>query len=239
MTQDTTFGATMTAEPPSPVLPMADEADAPDNRRKLMIVGGAGGALVLVIVAFFLLKGGSSSSDESFVVPHHKRPVPAASAAATKPVKLPKHVKAPVGRDPFKALYVAPVSGGAAGAGSTAAGGSTSTSTSAGGSTSTTTTPTTTTGGTTTTTKSSTPTYKPVWIQFKGVSGTTATFVIGYSNGKTLKALRFAVKASTTHAVTFAGSFALESLRNGVATLKYGDGSPFQLDKVHNTMVVG
>ena len=228
MTQETVaFGATQVAEPPAPLLPVNDEGQASDNRRKLMIAAGVGGALVLAIVAFFLLKGGgSASSDNAFVVPHHKAPAPAAPAAS-KPVKLPKHVKAPVGRDPFKALYVAPV---AAPAGAAAAGSTTTTSGS--------TTPTTSTTGTTTTTTSA-PKYKPVWVQLKGVTGSTVTFIVGYSNGKSLKALRYSVTASTTHAVSFAGLFALESLRNGVATVKFGDGSPFQLDRTHNVMVVG
>jgi hypothetical protein len=222
-------GATQMAEPPAPVLPDSEVSSGDDNRRKLIIVGAAVGVLLLGLVAFFLMKGGSSaSSDGGFVVPHHR--VPVAAAAQPPAVKLPKHVVAPVGRDPFKALYTAPVAA-AAGAGAT----STTTSTTGG------TSPTTTsTGGTTTTTGGTTatqaPTYHAVWVQMKWVGTSAATFDVGYSNGKTLKAVRY-VGVKVSH--TFAGSFELLSVRNGVATLKYGDGSPFQVDRTHNTMVVG
>lgn len=225
MSQQTfTPGGTQVAEPPAPVLPEGDSVPSgDDNRRKLMVVGAAVGVLVLAIVAFFLLKGGgSSSSDNGFVVPHH---VPKAAAAAAQPpvVKLPRHVTAPVGRDPFKALYVAPV---AAAPGSTTTGGTTSTTT--GGTT------TTTTGGSTTPTTTTTPTYHPVWVQLKSVTATSATFDVGLSNGKTLKAVRYSgVKPLHTFR-----TFELLSIHSGVVTVKYGDGTPFQLDKSRNTMVV-
>src|SRR4051794_41076185 len=110
MSQQTfTSGGTSLAEPPAPVLPMDDSGGAgDDNRRKLLVVAAGVGVVVLAIVAFFLLKsGGSSSKDETFQVVHHPRSsVPAAQQPVTK---LPRHVTAPIGRDPFKALYVAPV----------------------------------------------------------------------------------------------------------------------------------
>ena len=230
MSQQTfTPGATQVAEPPAPLLPSGEAGNGgDDNRRKLMVVGAAVGVVVLAIVAFFLLKGGgsSSSSDAGFVAPHHTRhPVPAAAAPAV--VKLPKHVAAPIGRDPFKALYTAPdASGPAAGTGSTtqqSTGGTTTTST--GGST----TPTST--GTTTTKA----TYHPVWIQLKSFTSTTATFDVGYSNGKTLKAVRYS-GVKPLH--TFASSFELLSIHSGFVTLKFGDGSPFELDRTRNAMVV-
>jgi hypothetical protein len=227
MSQQTfTPGGMQVAEPPAPLLPTDESVSGgDDNRRKLMMVGAAVGVLVLAIVGFFLLKGGgsSASSDSGLLVPHH---APKAAPAAPAPVvKLPKHVAAPVGRDPFKALYTAPVA---------AAGGSTGTSTSTR-TTPTTTTPSTTTSGAGTTTTSA-PTYHPVWVQLKAISGSTATFDVGFSNGKTLKAVRYTgVKALHT----FAGSFELLSIRNGVVTVKYGDGTPFQLDKTRNSMVVG
>ena len=220
-------GGTQLAEPPAPVLPSGDsDSGGDDNRRKLMIVGAAVGVLVLGIVAFFLMKGGSSSnSDQTFTITHHPR---SSTPTAAQPpvVKLPKHVAAPVGRDPFKALYEAPAAAPAGPSTTTAGSGSTQTST--GGST----TPTTSGTGTTPTTV----TYRPVWVQMRALTSTAATFDVGYSNGKTLKAIRYS-GIKPLH--TFASRFELLSIRNGVATVKYGDGTPFQLDRTHNTMVVG
>lgn len=229
MSQQTfTPGGSQVAEPPAPVLPAGDSGSGgDDNRRKLMAVGAAVGVLVLAIAAFFLLKGGGSPSADSFVVPHHT-PKAAAAPAQAPVVKLPRHVAAPVGRDPFKALYTAPVAA-AAGA-PTAAPGSTSTTTSTGG-----TTTTTTSGGTTSTPTTTTTSYHPVWVQLRSFTATAATFDVGYSNGKTLKAVRF---TGVKPLQIFGRSFELLSIRNGVVTLKYGDGSPFQLDQSHNTMVV-
>jgi hypothetical protein len=226
MTQQTfTPGGVRVAEPPAPILPEGNIDGGGDNRRKLQMVGAAAGVAVLAIVAFFLLKGGGSpATDKAMVVPHHP-PKVAAAPAQPPVVKLPKHVAAPVGRDPFKALYTAPV---AAAPGTTSASSSTSTTPATGG-----TTPTTTTTGTGTTT--TTPTYHPVWVQLKSFTTTAATFDVGYSNGKTLKAVRFS-GIKPLH--TFGSHFELLSIRNGVVTVKYGDGSPFQLDRSHNTMVV-
>ena len=221
--QTVNFGGTAVAEPPAPVLPVDDvDSASGDNRRKLLLVGAGVGVLVLVIVAFFLLKGGgSASSGDSggFVVPHH--PAKPAAAAPAAPVTLPKHVTAPVGRDPFKPLYVQPAAAPSAAA-------------------STSTTSTTSTGGSTTTTTSSTPTYHPVWIQLKSVSATSATFQVGYSNGKSLRAVSYTVKAPASGSkTTFASSqFALLSDRSGSVTVQYGDGTPMKLDMQHNFMVV-
>jgi hypothetical protein len=213
---------TQVAEPPAPLLPGNDSGSAGDaNRRKLQLAGVGAGIVVIAIVAFFLLKGGGApATDAVTFVPHH---TPKAAAAAQPPVvKLPKHVTAPAGRDPFKALYTAPVA---------AAAGSTTTPT--GG---TSTTPTTPTTSTTTTAPAPKPTYQPVWVKLHSITTSTATLDVGYSNGKTLRAVRYTgVKVSHT----FAGSFELLSVRNGVATLKFGDGSPFMLDRTHNFMVVG
>src|SRR3954469_4883555 len=219
-------GGTQVAEPPAPFLPDNDAGSGgDDNRRKLIIVGAAVGVAVLAVVAFFLMKGGGSSSgsDSSFTVPHRTHTT--TPAAAQPPVvKLPKHVTAPVGRDPFKVLYTAPATGGLPGS-TTGAGGTTSTTT--GGTT-------TTTGGSTTPTTTTTPTYHPVWVQLKSVTATSATFDVGLSNGKTLKAVRYSgVKPLHTFR-----TFELLSIHSGVVTVKYGDGTPFQLDKSRNTMVV-
>lgn len=231
MTEQTVpFGGTAVAEPPAPLLPLeSDETGDADNRRKLVIVGAAVGVLVLVIAAWFLLKGGGSSDTASGLVPSHHVPVAGNSAApaAAHPVKLPKAFKGTVGRDPFKALYVAPAGGG------TTAGTTTATSSSTG-STTGTTTPTTTgsTTGTTTTPTATTPTYHPVWLQLKSVYGSKwANFVVGYSNGKTLKTVNyFHVMAPTTSNKTvFANVFALLSIQGGNATVQFGDGTPVDI----------
>jgi len=229
MSQQTfTPSGTQVAEPPAPVLPGDAGGTGDDNRRKLMVVGAAVGVLVLAIVAFFLMKGGSSNKDASFTPSPIQHSGIAAAPAKPAVVKLPRQVSAPVGRDPFKALYVAPAAGPAGGSAS-----STTTQSSSSGTSSTTTTA----GGTTTsTTTTAKATYHPVWVQLKGVPTTSATFVVGYSNGKTLKAVQYSLVKPLR---TFAGSFELLSIRNGEATLKYGDGSPFTLDSKHNFMVVG
>ena len=73
------------------------------------------------------------------------------------------------------------------------------------------------------------------------ITSTTATFDVGYSNGKTLRAVRYSnVKAPAAGKQTvFASTFALFRIHDGVATLRFGDGSPFLLDMTHNYMVVG
>ena len=237
MSQQTfSSGGTQVAEPPAPVLPAGDSGAGDDNRRNLMIVGAVVGVVVLALVAFFLLKGGgsSASTDSSFAVPHHTRhAAPAAQAPAV--VKLPKHVAAPVGRDPFKPLYVAPAAasapGSTGGTGSAAAGsGATQTTTS--GSTATS-------GGTTTTTSGGTTSpvvYHPVWVKLKSLTATTATFDVGYSNNKSLKVLHY---SGIKQLQTFASTFELLSVRNGAASVRYGDGSPFSLTLAHPTMIVG
>lgn len=230
--QTVNFGGAALAEPPAPILPPGDhEGSGTENRRNLMIVGAIVGVLVLGIVAFFLLKAGGSpsKSGDGFVAPHH--PARPAVAAAPAPVTLPKHVAAPVGRDPFKALYVAPA------AAPSAAPGSTTTTTA---SSSTSSTSTSTSSGSGSTSTSTTATYHPVWVELHSITSTTATFDVGYSNGKTLRAVRYSgVKAPAPGSrTTFAGSFALLSIRSGSAVVQYGDGTPVRLDTTHDFMVV-
>jgi len=221
MSQQTfTPGGTQVAEPPAPVLPEGDSGPVEDgNRKKLMVVGAVLGVLVLAIVAFFLLKGGgSSSSDNGFVVPHHTTK-PAAPSAQAPVVKLPKHVSVPVGRDPFKPLYVQPAAAPAA----------TTTGTS-----SSTTGTTTTTGGSTSTTTTSAPSsaWAPVAIQLVSVNGTSsATFKVTYSNGSKSKAVDYVNVQAPKNALrtSFGKVFALLSIQDGTATVQYGDGSPFDL----------
>lgn len=237
--QTVNFGEAAVAEPPAPMLPGDDlDTSSGDNRRKLMMVGAGVGVLVIAIVAFFLLKGGGSpaASAAGGLIPHGhpaKSAAGAATGATAAPVTLPKHVAAPVGRDPFKPLYVQPASGGT-GPGAASASSST-TSTSAGTAPSSTSTS----GGTSTTTSSAS-SYHPVWVQLKSVSSTSATFEVGYSNGKSLQGKLFTVKAPVSGSTTsFAGGhFTLLSDRNGSVFVQYGDGTPMKLDMQHNFMVV-
>jgi hypothetical protein len=83
------------------------------------------------------------------------------------------------------------------------------------------------------------PIYRPVWIRLTHVGAKGATFDIGYSNHHTLKVLEVRVKAPTTGTPRiFAKDFALLRLSGGTAVLQFGDGSPFQLDRTHNVMIV-
>jgi hypothetical protein len=86
--------------------------DGERSRKAVLVAGGVAAALVLGAGGWFLLGGNSSSTDAAFV--SHR---PAARPAAVKPKAAPKAVvkklptayKAPLGRDPFRALYVLPV----------------------------------------------------------------------------------------------------------------------------------
>lgn len=212
---------TAVAEPPAPILPVGfdDEDGGNDNRRKLMIVGAALGVLVLAVVAFFLLKGGGSSpSSDSFAVPtHHHAPKTAAAPANPGAVTLPKIVTNAGGKDPFKPLYVPPAAKPSAPVQSATT------------PTTLTTVPAGSTGGTTT---APAPAYAPVWIELVSVSGTkSATFTVGYSNGKSLRTSTFSNVLAPTNSLRtdFGGVFSLLSIQDGQATVQFGDGSPFDL----------
>jgi hypothetical protein len=73
-----------------------------------------------------------------------------------------------------------------------------------------------------------------VWVELVRTSGTkSATFVVGYSNGKSLITKTFsnvlAPKAGSTSGTTFAKRFALLSVQNGEATIQFGDGTPMDI----------
>jgi hypothetical protein len=246
MTEHTVpMAGTALAEPPAPVLPPGAEDDAADagNRRKLLLVGGALGAVVVLLAAYFLLKGGSDTpaTSSSPLLPHHVAAAPAKTghhAKTTKPVKLPTAFKGNVGRDPFKPLYVAPLAPAAgSGAGTSTPGQTDSSGT--GGSTSSTDGSTGSTTGSNGGSTTHAPVYRPIWLQLRKISDHTAVFAIGFSNRHSLKVFRFTVKAPKGNSGTvFAKSFSLLSLSGHVATVQYGDGTPFLLDLQHNTMIV-
>lgn len=231
-------GGTALAEAPGPFQAPEDDSVAGDNRKKLLVVAVAAGLLVAVVAAYFLMKSGGSANTSGGFVPgaHHglvggtaANKGTSANPPAAKPVTLPRQVAAPEGRNPFKPLYVVPTAP-AAGTSS-----SSTTQQSAG------TAPATTTSSSSSSSSSSTaPTYHPVWIELRSVTSTAASFIVGYSNGKTLRSTSYSnVKAPVSGKTTvFASSFSLLSVHSGVATLRFGDGSPFALDMQRNYMVV-
>ncbi|MFN2539347.1 MAG: hypothetical protein ABR549_14530 [Mycobacteriales bacterium] len=98
--------------------------DKAGNRRLLVIAGGAAGLLILGGAGFLLLQGGSSDTSTNVSLPRpnvqHVKPMTTtrhkASAAS---VKLPVASSVRVGRDPFLALYMAPVAPAASSTGTT------------------------------------------------------------------------------------------------------------------------
>ena len=244
--QHTSFGGLAVADPRTPTLPVdTDDAVDNDNRRKLAIAGAVVAVLVVFVVAFFLMKG--KGADNAAVPPHVTPPATTGAATtsttakAAKPVHLPKSYAGVVGRDPFKALYVAPNDNGASkGSSTTTSNGSSSVTTTPGVPTTGSTTPTGTTTGTTTPTGTTTgtsagpgPNYVPVWVELAKVHGTSsATFVVGYTNGKRSKTVSFAdIQAPTGVRTVFAQVFSLLSIQNGTVTVQVGDGTPFDLVK--------
>lgn len=242
MTEQTSLGGLALATDPRSAMPSVDMADgSSDNRRKLAVVGAAVAVLVLLIAVFFLMKGKGSPAQPAApdaLANAGTTAAPAGAAAApakaVKPVTLPKHFNGSIGRDPFKPEYVAP----AAKSTDTAASGTPTTAVPVGTPVPVTTTPGTTGSSTpTTTTGSGTglgPSWVPVWVDLARVSGTrSATFIVGYSNGKRSKTLTYSnIEAPTTGVRTvFASVFSLLSIQNGTATVQIGDGTPFDLQR--------
>lgn len=85
----------------------ADEAGAGGEGRRNLLVLGAVGAAALAGAAYFLLGSGGAGDEQAFTVPTRTRPAAAASASPA-PVALPAATNVSLGRNPFKALYVAP-----------------------------------------------------------------------------------------------------------------------------------
>jgi hypothetical protein len=85
--------------------------------------------------------------------------------------------------------------------------------------------------GTGTTSQPPASSYDPIWISLESVSGTkSATFVVGYSNGKQTKQVRYTVEApKRTLQTQFGSVFALLSIQDGTATVQFGDATPFDL----------
>jgi hypothetical protein len=225
MTEQTApFGGLAVADPQPAFLP-EDAADdtGSDNRRKLAVVGAAVGVVVLLVAAFFLLKGGDETVAP--VAPQAGVPVAGQSdggnsqAGADKPVKLPKSYSEPVGRDPFKAQYTAPVAAKADSSDETT--------------TDKVETPEPTDGVTVGAPTATATAPVPVWVELVRVNGdSSATFIVAFNDGSSLKTEKFRkVKTpdSSSDGTVFAGVFALLDVHDGVATIQYGDGTPLSL----------
>ena len=91
-----------------------EEAPAPEqesesgSRRNLLALGGLAALLVAGGAAFFLLSGGDETSEDVAFVPPARTAVTAPAVIVPKAVKLPVATNIPLGRNPFKALYVQP-----------------------------------------------------------------------------------------------------------------------------------
>src|SRR6516164_5147079 len=216
------------------LLPGGPDAEPTDggNRRRLIIIGAIAGVIVLAAAAYMLLhKSGGSSAPTGVVphgTPHHAAPAKAKtgghsgskgskSSKAPAAAAVPKTAKQQSVVDPFAPLVTAPVQ---------TAGGPTSTTSvpASTGSASTSSQSTTSSGSATTTgnTKPSAP--SPKWIQLMSVSGSSATFDVGYAHHQFR---RYHVQMPTSSArqgTVFDTIFALLSIKNGAATVQIGDG---------------
>jgi hypothetical protein len=97
------FGASADSDVTEPV-------ETGGGRKPLLLVGGLVGALVLGAGAFFLLGGGGTDDEFALGVPASLPP--AASVPAAEPEAIgviPAASTESVGRNPFKARYIAPV----------------------------------------------------------------------------------------------------------------------------------
>lgn len=116
----------MTETSAFPFTPM-DESEAPaeeaaDNRRAVLLGGGIVAALALAGVGYLFLGGSDDTTDTAFTpVTRTPRAATAAKvpAAAKVAPKVPVAFEEPLGRNPFKALYVVPAAAPAAAGGAT------------------------------------------------------------------------------------------------------------------------
>jgi hypothetical protein len=103
----------------TPLAVDADPTPSPGSNRRAIIAVGAAGALLLLSGGYYLLMGGSSSEPHAFVPQVQHAPAVVKTVAenakptsknAVKPAaQLPALSVAPLGRDPFKPLYIQPV----------------------------------------------------------------------------------------------------------------------------------
>lgn len=87
--------------------PALEESES-GSRRNLLALGGLAALLVAGGAAFFLLSGGEETSEDIAFVPPARTTVTTPAVAVPKAVTLPVATNVPLGRNPFKALYVQP-----------------------------------------------------------------------------------------------------------------------------------
>lgn len=108
--------------PVDPVSPFDETETEGGSRKPLLLVGGLVGALALGAGAFLLLGGGGADDELALGVPPS---LPSAAAPAPVPEEVlvvPAATSEVIGRNPFKARYVAPVAAPAAAEGTSTAG---------------------------------------------------------------------------------------------------------------------
>lgn len=208
---------TMFAPPPVEETAVEETPAAGGSRRTALVAGGVVAALALGAGGYFLLSGGSSEPTASSAPVHHFG-VPGKTAGkppvkpATKPAaQVPPTTSAPIGRDPFHALYVAPAGGdGAAVAPATGTTPTTTTTTTSSSS-----------GSTTTAAQPTQPvapkTYKLVLTK---VSADTATFTVG---GRYMAAKVGSVFGPTAELRLLGLT---NTAKGWVATIQVGDADP-------------
>ena len=96
---------------------VVEESEEAGNRNRVLALGAVA-AVALGAGAFMLLSGGGDAEED--FVPVKRAPRAAAPAASPAPVaKLPASSTLTLGRNPFRALYVAPASASGPGSGAT------------------------------------------------------------------------------------------------------------------------
>lgn len=234
------------AEPPAaggggqvpPPADWDDEGGSGDDRRRLLIIGGIAVVLLVAVGGFLLLHKGGSSGPETFrppgaVVPPTTStttpapgtsptaqpsgtPAPGKSAGSTK---LPKKTRTVFARDPFKPLFVAPVSGGTDLGSANVGGGSGGFTFPSGGA-----------SGGAAPVQVPASDGPPLWIELIKTNGASdALFEVGYAHGKNFKFDVSAPAASSVQGTVFDNEFALLGIQGGDVTVQVGDATPFDL----------
>ena len=87
---------------------LEQESEGGSSRRNLVALGGLAALLVAGGAAFLLLGGGEDTTEDIAFVPPARTTVTTPAVVVPKAVKLPVATDVPLGRNPFKALYVQP-----------------------------------------------------------------------------------------------------------------------------------
>jgi hypothetical protein len=246
MTDISGRSGTTTAPNALPVTPdpIVDESTG-NRRRKLMLVGAGVAGLILLLAGYFLLSGGSGNPAPAAPAVQHvaaDAPPTASTTTASPAAVAPKKALKAIGRDPFGALVSQPVTAdspaGAAAASSSTTGTSSQGTGSGTGGTSGSDGPAGTANGTGTGTGTGTgaggPTPPappaPVWVKLDRIQNLhSASFTVGFSNGTSKYFPQIGKESQGDAASVFAKFFQLQSVQGHYVTMKYGDGTPFDL----------